>query len=239
MDERRYNDEEVAEIFRAATEGTPSVPSRQPGAEGLTLAELQEIGQDVGIGPEAVARAAISLDVRAQGVSRRLLGFPIGVGRSVALNRWLSDAEWEQLVVELRDVFQARGTLKADGSLRQWTNGNLHVLLEPTPTGHRLRLGTFRESARVSILAGIAVLGAAAAVAVAGAVGGELANALPGVAFLALAGLGMGAYGALRLPGWARLREQQMEGIIARLAAPASGMLSGESDNPPDRSHRR
>lgn len=49
--------------------------------------------------------------------SRTLLGLPIGVERRVNLGRRFSDDEWEQLVGELRDVFQARGRLRADGSL--------------------------------------------------------------------------------------------------------------------------
>src|SRR5687767_2602959 len=142
MTERRYTDEETAAIFRSAAEG-PRLPATQSsGTDGLTLADLQIIGQEVGISPETVARAAKALEVRRSGVSRTLLGLPVGVERRVALGRRLTDAEWEHLVVELRDVFQARGRIKAEGSFRQWTNGNLYVLLEPTPAGHRLRLGS-------------------------------------------------------------------------------------------------
>jgi hypothetical protein len=142
LPDRRYSDEEVAEIFRSAAEG-PRTPGLQlPYHDGLTLADPQEIGREVGISPDAVAKAANALDLRGRVVSRTFLGLPIGVERTVALNRWLTDAEWERLVVELREVFNAQGTLKSYGSLRQWTNGNLHALLEPTPTGHRLRLGT-------------------------------------------------------------------------------------------------
>ena len=62
--------------------------------DGLTLADPQEIGREVGISPDAVAKAANALDLRGRVVSRTFLGLPIGVERTVALNRWLTDAEW-------------------------------------------------------------------------------------------------------------------------------------------------
>lgn len=221
MTDRRYNDEEVAAIFLVAAEEAQTPPRPVPHDEGLTLADLQEIGREVGIAPAAVAQAAQSLDLRGRGVSRTLLGLPIGVERTVTLNRWLTNEEWEHLVVELREVFNARGTVGSHGSLRHWTNGNLQALVEPTATGHRLRLLTVNGGARGSMAAGLGTIGVAAAVAIASAVAGQLGHAVPGLVFLLAAGLGMFANGALRLPGWARLRGRQMAGITARLAQPA------------------
>jgi hypothetical protein len=218
MAERRYNDKEMAAIFRAATEGTQSRQPDVPHEEGLTVADLQAIGREVGISPEAVARAAQAIDIRRASASRTFLGLPIGVARTVSLNRRLTEHEWERLVVQLREVFNARGTTRSDGSLRQWTNGNLQVLLEPTETGHRLRFRTVHGAARASIGAGFAALGVTAIVATVGAFGGHLGDAMPGVAFLFAAGVGMIANGALRLPGWARLRGHQMDALAAEVA---------------------
>jgi len=219
--ERRYNDSEIAAIFRAAAEGPQLLPQREvPREEGLTLAELQAIGQEVGIAPDAVAHAAQGLDVRRGAQSRRFLGLPIGVARTVNLNRRLSDQEWERLVVLLREVFNARGVTRSDGSLRQWTNGNLQVLLEPTETGHRLRFGTLHGGASAMIGAGLTALGAAGVVAIVTSINGTLGAAMTGIGFMAVAGLGMIASGALRLPAWARLRGRQMEAIATKVAVP-------------------
>jgi len=220
MAERRYNDKEIAAIFRAAAEQEPQNPQREVARdEGLTLAELQAIGGEVGIASEAVAQAARAVDVRLGPASRTLLGLPVGVSRTVNLNRRLTDEEWERLVVQLREVFNARGRTRSDGSLRQWTNGNLQVLLEPTETGHRLRFGTLHGGARASIGAGIAVLGVTAAVVISSALGGTFGDAIPGIALLFAAGTGMIASGALRLPRWARLRERQMEALAAHITS--------------------
>src|SRR5213596_2758488 len=221
MADRRYNDKEIAAIFRAAAEQEPQSPQREVARdEGLTLSELQAIGSEVGISSAAVAQAARAVDVRLGGASRTFLGLRIGVARTVNLNRRLTDEEWERLVVQLREVFNARGRTRSEGSLRQWTNGNLQVLLEPTETGHRLRFGTVHGAARAAIGAGFGVLGVAAIVAVSGAIWGTLGDAMSGIALMVAAGVGMIVSGALRLPRWARLRERQMEALATRVALP-------------------
>ena len=189
MTDRRYDDKEIAAIFRAATEG-PLSPQRQvPPEEGLTLADLQAIGREVGISPAAVAQAAQALDIRRETAARTFFGLPIGVARTVNLNRRLTDPEWERLVVQLREVFNARGATRSDGSLRQWTNGNLQVLLEPTAAGHRLRFRTLHGAARASIGAGLAALGVTATVVVATAISGHLGDAIPGIVLLLATGM--------------------------------------------------
>ncbi len=224
MTDRRYNEEEVAAIFRAAAEGSQAPAPQRSRDDGLTLTDLQGIGREVGIAPEAVAQAAHALDIRGQNTSPTLLGLPIGVRRTIMLNRWLTDAEWDLLVVQLREAFDARGAVRSHGSLREWRNGNLYALLEPTPSGHRLRLGTVKGDARASIVGGLTMLGATAAVIITSLVGHQMGNAFPGIAFLGVAGLGLITAGALRLPRWARLRAEQMEAIAARLtdAAPTA-----------------
>jgi hypothetical protein len=217
MDNRRYSDEEIAAIFQKASEGPLASPPQAAHEEGMTLAELQEIGREVGISPEAVDRAARSLDVRPRGGMRKFIGLPIGVERTIDLGRKLTDDEWERLVVELREVFAARGVVSASGSFRQWTNGNLQALLEPTANGHRLRISTMKDSARLSIAFGTVFFVLGAIIAAAGAYAGRVGDALPPI-IMSLTGVVMIANGTLRLPRWARLRASQMDAITSRLA---------------------
>src|SRR5439155_18094130 len=65
----------------------------------------------------------------------------------------------------------------------------------------------------------------AATVVISSALGGTLGEAIPGIALMAAAGVGMIASGAFRLPRWARLRERQMEDLAARVALPPRGNL--------------
>jgi len=216
--ERRYTEEETREIFERATkaqrEGDRLPPSA---AEGLTLAELQTIGREVGIPAELVAGAASDLDRPRPATNvKRLVGLPVGVGRTVELKRQLTEAEWERLVAEIRETFEARGVVRSEGGLRQWVNGNLQVFLEPSQSGHRLRLRTVKAQAVALIRFGTMFLAGSGALALVAAVVGRLGDKAFGVATLAMAGAAAIAVAAISVPGWARERARQMELIAAR-----------------------
>jgi hypothetical protein len=232
MNERQYNDEEVAAIFERASETDHAALPQSAEGKGLTLAALQDIGREVGISPESIALAARSLEQVGRPAAGMFLGLPIAVGRTIEFERPLTDADWEGLVADLRTTFGARGSLRYDGPFRQWTNGNLQALLEPTPKGHRLRLQTMKGDSRAMMSGGAIAVGGAAAALVAVAVAGNLGNpgALTGVGVMALMGLGMFAAGALRVSGWARRRRAQIEGVITRLAGSARPPPGGGSD---------
>jgi hypothetical protein len=223
MGERQYNDEEVAAIFARASEAEPAGLPMSAEGKGLTLAALQDIGREVGISPESISLAARSLDQAGRPALRTFIGLPIGVGQTVEFDRPLSDSDWESLVADLRTTFEARGAVRYDGPFRQWTNGNLQALVEPTPHGHRLRLQTVKGDSRALMMAGAAGLGGAAALLLVLAVDGSLNHpgTIAGVGFIALMGLGMFASGALRVSGWARRRKAQFEEVVARLASSA------------------
>lgn len=219
MPERRYSEEEVAKIFEQAAENQQSTKRQLAPAEGMTLADLQEIGRDVGISPALVAEAAKSLDTPTRQKTRSLLGLPIGVGRTIELGRRLSPAEWDRLVVDLRETFDARGVVKSEGNFKQWTNGNLQVLVEPTATGDRVRLQTIKGSARSAVVGGFALLGTASVMTLINGVSGLAPDSLGMILAFALGGLAMLGIPLVQLPGWARERRLQMEGIASRLAA--------------------
>ncbi|HEV8196158.1 MAG TPA: hypothetical protein VGP87_05935 [Gemmatimonadales bacterium] len=221
MGERQYTDDEVAAIFeRASKTDHAGLPAAAEG-KGMTLAALQEIGREVGISPESISLAARSLDQAGLPASRTFIGLPIGVGRTVEFDRPVSDADWESLVADLRTTFEARGAVRYDGPFRQWTNGNLQALLEPTPTGHRLRLQTMKGDSRALMGAGAVAVAGAGAMLMTVAVTGGLGNpgTVTGIGFMALMGLGMFTTGALRVSGWAKRRKAQIDEILARLAA--------------------
>ena len=217
MADRRYNEQEVAEIFGRAAASQQDATRALPPGEGMSLAELQDIGQQVGMTAEAVADAARSLDRREPRFRRRLLGLTTGVGRSVALERRLSTDEWERLVVKVRETFDARGSVKSEGGLRQWTNGNLQVLVGPTEHGDRLQMRTVNASAQTAIMVGVGVMAVPALVAVVALVAGlpDFSERLRDLAPLELMGAATLGVGIARLRGWARTRLQQMDEIAA------------------------
>ncbi|MHB1311138.1 MAG: hypothetical protein ACYC3L_03895 [Gemmatimonadaceae bacterium] len=219
MPERRYDEQEVAEIFKRSTEAQVEAARQLPPTEGMTLAEVLEIGRQAGITAESVADAARSLDRKEPRFRRRLLGFTIGVGRTVALDRRITDDEWERLVVVLRETFDARGNASSDGGLRQWTNGNLQILVEPTEYGDRLRMRTINAGARGLMLLGAGLLGTLATVSAVTLAAGipDAAARLSALAPLGLAGVASIGIGMARLSNWANTRMQQMDDLAARL----------------------
>ena len=215
MPERRYDEDEIAQIFGRASRAEDAVRRQASPGEGLTLAELQAIGREVGIDPEHVASAARAIVPAGRHMTSRFFGLTIGVGRTVELKRRLTDEEWERVVVLLRETFDARGHLRAQGSFREWTNGNLQALLEPSEDGHRLRLRTMNAQSRAlmsmgsTLFVGSGILGATI-----GLIGVKSPAAF---VVTAIAGLTAFLLGAVRLPAWSRLRRRQMDEIASHL----------------------
>ena len=221
--ERRFDDAEVAAIFERATaretaSGRQLAPSR---GNGLTLGQLQDIGREIGVAPDAIADAAASLSRGERWATRRFLGVPVGVERVVPLPRRLTDEEWERLVVALRETFDARGVVRQEGSLRHWRNGNLQALLEPTEGAQRIRLRTSKEGAPGMIAGGLAISGVTGLGLVSATLAGAASDVglMSGLAMWALGGAAMLGVTVLRQFPWARRREQQMAEIAAQVAA--------------------
>ena len=62
-DERKYQDDEVREICDPAVGGDRIGPPAAPVEGGLSLAELQEVGLEVGMKPERIAEAALAIEM--------------------------------------------------------------------------------------------------------------------------------------------------------------------------------
>lgn len=226
-DERRYEEDEVAAIFENAASPRAASENAVARAGGLTLAELQAIGREVGVAPDRIAEAAAAIDGRRSAQPRRtILGVPISVGRSIDLPRAPTDREWEMLLVELRETFGARGRTSSQGSIREWWNGNLHAYVEPTESGYRLRIGTVKGSAGPLTLAGAA--GMATGLSVVGLVFATSGVFDPGPLVLGGMGAAAIAWNAVTLPAWASRRERQMQHLAARAAEIVRGPVDSD-----------
>lgn len=220
MTERRYTETEVAEILERAT-NAGDVPAHRGSGAGLSLVELQAIGTEVGISADRIDVAARSLDTAPSARTTRMLGMPLGVQDGVALSRRLTDEEWDLMVVAARETFAARGTLHSDGDFREWTNGHLAMMLEPSADGQQLRFQTRNGVAESMLYMGFGFGSFGMALLAGGAfVSGPKAAKLIAMGSIFL---GMGAIaavaGAARLPSWARRRREQMQRLSRRAIA--------------------
>lgn len=237
MDSKRhYDEDEARRIFAIATRGNSDGASDVRTDRGLTLAELQEIGSEAGIHPERVADAARGMDARPARAPRiTSLGIQVSAGELVSLPRRPTETEWCTVVARCRDLFEAPGEVRDHGDAREWSNGALRVLLEPTTNGYQLRFVTvnrrFRFLNRIGALLAVVGLtflgvGAPGAVAASGGVLDVLQTLLPSL-LVAGGGLGFVAYGALRLPGWVATREAQFE----RLSEDVRSLLDAPAED--------
>lgn len=225
MSTRRYGDDEVREIFSLATAGDAAERALPSESGGMTLVELQRIGEEAGIEPARVAQAARALELRATTAPvRRQFGMPVGLTRVVELPRAPSESEWEHLVSEFRSVFDAPGQMTTSGGFREWSNGSLHIAVEPTSQGTQLRISTLKNDALVLNVLGVLLSGMALVTSVSVTAAGKPEKALAVLAMFGGMGLAALAFNVLRLPSWKRERERQFatvaEQAVKLLSAP-------------------
>lgn len=227
---RRFNEQETAQILeraaaaeQARAEGSAAMTTssdRVRGHTGMTLQQLEEIATEVGLRPEDIRAAAQAVNRGDMVPTERttFAGIPVGVSRTVTLERAMTDTEWEQLVVQLRETFQARGRLRHEGSFREWSNGNLHVMLEPTASGQQLRMTTRKGNAASSVF-----IGGAFTLAGVSMFGNAVTAAQPSLrlgigVIIALIGAFTAVSTIVSLPKWARTRASQMEALAIKAA---------------------
>jgi hypothetical protein len=213
MPERRFNGEEIAEILQLATSGE-SLSAPVPAREGLTLSELQAIGNEVGIPPRQMAEAAHALMVRSPApLPGPILGMPRAVSQTVPLPRGLSEEGWNRLVVQLRETFGGAGEVEVQGSLRSWKHGDVEVHLEPASSGSRIRMLARRGDAVAYLsLGGFLLIMGAGLLAFASVTGEALAVQIASGVIAAL-GAGQISWGKWALPRWGRLRGSQLQQV--------------------------
>ena len=219
--ERRYSEKEIAEIFHLASKEQESWRKNQSLSEGLSLSELQQIGEESGITPEFIAQAAAALENNTGFFeSESLFGFPLAVSNKILLPRKLTEDEWERLVVDLRETYQKEGAITRDGSFLKWTDGDISVLAEPTGTGYQLRMTTApqRKGATKFVLGlGVAVVLISLIFWVQVFFLGKVqwSTIAPGLFFLVIGMLPL--FPLFFTPKWAERHRTKMEGIAKRL----------------------
>ena len=236
MSTERYTEQEIAEIFKRAAKAHEDDQASGQGKI-LTLEELKEIGASAGIPEEYIARAAI--EIRGKGELKprgKFLGAPVSVSRVTDLPGPLSDEAWDNLVIFLRDTFNAKGKVTRSGSLREWTNGNLKVLYEPAASGARLRMKTRKGNAPPLMGTGLGY-SLIALLMLFFAWTGKDPSVLAIVGSLMLiAGAFLFGYTRIQLPSWAEKRESQMVKVGARAIELAEGYQSNSDQTSTDQS---
>lgn len=188
--ERRYSDEELRRIIEDATrtELQPKEVARPQ--EGLTLAEIREIAQEVGIDPEAVDRAAAGLlasesidDAPSSPVFSRVLH------EETIIPRPLTDSEMRLVALQAERVLGRRGSLYSQGDLVEWRDGRNRLYVGIVRGAERTRIRVIADQTS-ELSAGSAAIGGLGLIMVP-TVADSGTAAIPGLVLLAAAVFGL------------------------------------------------
>lgn len=148
MADRKYDDKEVGQILNAAAEMRSGMSTATSG-DGITLAELQRIAEEVGINPNNVERAASALSVNSQRKSQRGSGFVMIESR---IDGVISEEIWDELITEVQRFAGKPGSRLAQGPAREWTGTSSmgYLMLSATTRHGNTRLKILGDSGIVS-----------------------------------------------------------------------------------------
>jgi hypothetical protein len=119
---KKYSEDEVRELLYAALQLQEEARAREHAASGLTLDEVTEIADEVGIDPAfIIAAAKKSAEEDSQERKTGLLGQTKVLTMKHTLDGVLSPERTEQIVRRLRKVMGGRGDLNDLGSHFEWT----------------------------------------------------------------------------------------------------------------------
>lgn len=197
MADRTYTEREVSDLISRAVERQQDA-SRQESAVGLTLDEVERIGQETDIDPEHLRAAAAEMDSAGRTLSRQ----STTSDKHIAVERWidapLTPEGWEDAVAHLRTEFglsmaagmSAGGTVQQVGNAYEWqhTSGvGVQTTVTASPRDGRTRLQLRQlvgwASPRVEGI-GYGLIVAMAAAAIGGPVSVAFLDVDPGVAAL-------------------------------------------------------
>lgn len=225
---RTYSQDEVREIIRRAAETTAERERLQSDDSGLSINDLADLATATGIDPQIMIDAARSLDREVEETfEKRLLGVKISAAHAIRVEGSFSEADWQALVADLRSTFEAKGKLNQTSGLREWSNGNLHVLVEPAGGDTIIRMRTVNGGAQRMGAAGMAMTFAMVIMMMSAFPEARSTGDLFGTVMLVFAALfGAGALLVTRIRGWSRTRQAQMEALGRRIEQrrPESGM---------------
>jgi hypothetical protein len=118
---RRYNEKEVAEIIKRASE-LQQVESTAESTTGMSLTELEQVAREAGLDPSLIRRAATDLDTR---VTDRKPSAFIGAPTNLVLERTIDGEvpvdEYETLVLEIQRELGGVGQASMLGRSLVWT----------------------------------------------------------------------------------------------------------------------
>ena len=119
IDERKFTDEEVQEILKEAVEKAPSRALAK--GEGLSLAELKSVGEEVGIDPSRLEDAARSLALRKRNQPNRILGGPTVLNFERKVEGEFDPDDTPEILSVIRRTMSQQGEIEEIRGSLEWS----------------------------------------------------------------------------------------------------------------------
>ena len=233
---RRYNEKEVALVFKHASELQQSDAPGDPAA-GMSLVELEQIAREAGLDPALVRRAAADLDTRVSDQTpSRLLGAPTSLRLERTIEGEVPAEEYEMLVLEIQRELGGMGTASTLGKSFQWTSApsgrrrsNMNIVqITVTPRNGRttIRIEQPLSSMATGVFAGLMGGFGMGMMPLVGVAGGAMGAAGGGLGFQVAGAVGLcaaffgGTYAVARalFIRLAARRGDKLQTLMSRLA---------------------
>lgn len=115
-----YNRKEVSAILKKATENSSTNDSDT--SIGISVSELQQIASEVGIDPEQIASAATEIDATYEKNEQTFWGGPFSFSSQVLADNEITDGQWEEMLISIREFFQSKGEVTSRKSVFEWSS---------------------------------------------------------------------------------------------------------------------
>lgn len=174
--ERKYTDQEVALILRTAVNMQRDGAAR---TEGLSLTELRDIAQEIGVDPDLVSEAAQRVPSADPGPAARFFGGSSRLDLHATYDMSLSPDGVQQVLAAIRSAMEHQGEVNEVMGAVEWKSvgqpSQLAVTVSPRAEGTDVHVVADRGAA--ALLTGFGSIGLGAALA---AITGAIVE--PGVA---------------------------------------------------------
>lgn len=221
IDERKFTDREVRDILKRAVERPPSRTLVQ--GDGLSLAQLKAVGQEVGIDPARIEEAARAVTTARGGRAEHILGAPMAFHLERTVSGELRPGDAPEMLSLIRRTMGRHGDVDQIHDSLEWTSkgdAGSRLITVASRDGRT----TIRASANLTPLAVVTYLPAGLLGLFASALGIGAAEAGSAVGLLGLAALPV-LYVSVRaiLATFWRSESSKLRRVVDELAQMAEG----------------
>ncbi|MBX3095525.1 MAG: hypothetical protein KF812_01560 [Fimbriimonadaceae bacterium] len=119
--ERRFTEKQVAEVIRRATE-IQAGASQTSSAGSITESNLRDAAREIGLDASVVAQAIAQIDREPQVRRKGFWGGPLAAHSEVAFQGTITEADWEEIVADIRKALGETGEISTRGSTFEWNS---------------------------------------------------------------------------------------------------------------------